>query len=134
MYSPYLYKNVILTEVFLCTKPERCDKIINTVGGVAQLGERTVRIRKVKSSILSVSTKSPGCLYIRDFFIEEVYGIIYWKAISLSFAKSFTDSMKSAGEKPPADFFVFMFICLISFATCLCYTVTGKKVVERACR
>ena len=27
-------------------------------GGVAQLGERTVRIRKVESSILFVSTKS----------------------------------------------------------------------------
>ena len=28
-------------------------------GGVAQLGERTVRIRKVESSILFVSTKKP---------------------------------------------------------------------------
>ncbi len=29
-------------------------------GGVAQLGERTVRIRKVESSILFVSTKNAG--------------------------------------------------------------------------
>ena len=29
----------------------------NVLGGVAQLGERTVRIRKVESSILFVSTK-----------------------------------------------------------------------------
>lgn len=58
------------------------------------------------------STKSPGCLYIRDFFIEEVYGIIYWKAISLSFAKSFTDSMKSAGENH-----LRIFLCLCLFAS-----------------
>jgi hypothetical protein len=30
---------------------------IQQLGGVAQLGERTVRIRKVESSILFVSTK-----------------------------------------------------------------------------
>ena len=32
---------------------------LNRVGGVAQLGERTVRIRKVKGSNPSVSTKKP---------------------------------------------------------------------------
>ena len=38
---------------------------INVVrhGGVAQLGERTVRIRKVESSILFVSTTSEQALY-----------------------------------------------------------------------
>ena len=39
-------------------------------GGVAQLGERTVRIRKVESSILFVSTKKKSLLSIDegDFF------------------------------------------------------------------
>ena len=32
-------------------------------GGVAQLGERTVRIRKVESSILFVSTKKSTCCH-----------------------------------------------------------------------
>ena len=50
-------KFVILTIFFLCTNAERCDKIKYVFGGVAQLGERTVRIRKVESSILFVSTK-----------------------------------------------------------------------------
>ena len=33
-----------------------CNQAITPQGGVAQLGERTVRIRKVESSILFVST------------------------------------------------------------------------------
>ena len=33
------------------------DNIISVIGGVAQLGERTVRIRKVMGSIPTVSTK-----------------------------------------------------------------------------
>ena len=39
-------------------------------GGVAQLGERTVRIRKVESSILFVSTKKFRSLCERNFFIQ----------------------------------------------------------------
>ena len=48
----------------LLTKPVFCGIIIERLakagpeyGGVAQLGERTVRIRKVESSILFVSTR-----------------------------------------------------------------------------
>ena len=48
----------------LLTKPAICGIIIERLakagpeyGGVAQLGERTVRIRKVESSILFVSTR-----------------------------------------------------------------------------
>ena len=37
-------------------------------GGVAQLGERTVRIRKVESSILFVSTIKEETLISRGFF------------------------------------------------------------------
>ena len=40
----------------------------NTFGGVAQLGERTVRIRKVESSILFVSTKKN-----RDTFMVSLF-------------------------------------------------------------
>ena len=44
-------------------------------GGVAQLGERTVRIRKVESSILFVSTTSEQALYclLRLFIQKSVY-------------------------------------------------------------
>ena len=35
--------------------------VIYICGGVAQLGERTVRIRKVESSILFISTRKPSC-------------------------------------------------------------------------
>ena len=37
-------------------------------GGVAQLGERTVRIRKVESSILFVSTMKKAVAYATAFF------------------------------------------------------------------
>ena len=39
-----------------CTKQNPKIEQIPQLGGVAQLGERTVRIRKVESSILFVST------------------------------------------------------------------------------
>ncbi len=42
-------------------------------GGVAQLGERTVRIRKVKSSILSVSTKKKTVLRLSFFIFNIAY-------------------------------------------------------------
>ena len=44
-------------------------------GPVAQLGERTVRIRKVESSILFVSTTSEQALYclLRLFIQKSVY-------------------------------------------------------------
>ena len=38
-------------------------------GGVAQLGERTVRIRKVESSILFVSTKKKDTTKVVSFFL-----------------------------------------------------------------
>ena len=43
-------------------------------GGVAQLGERTVRIRKVKGSNPSVSTKKDCCLDkdSNPFFLETI--------------------------------------------------------------
>ena len=41
-----------------CTKLNPKIEQIKQLGGVAQLGERTVRIRKVESSILFVSTKN----------------------------------------------------------------------------
>ena len=41
-------------------------------GGVAQLGERTVRIRKVESSILFVSTKKQStALAVLCFFVQK---------------------------------------------------------------
>ena len=40
-----------------CTNQKLKIEQIPQLGGVAQLGERTVRIRKVESSILFVSTK-----------------------------------------------------------------------------
>jgi hypothetical protein len=40
-----------------CTKRSPKIEQFSQLGGVAQLGERTVRIRKVESSILFVSTK-----------------------------------------------------------------------------
>ena len=40
-----------------CTKQKLKIEQIPQLGGVAQLGERTVRIRKVESSIHFVSTK-----------------------------------------------------------------------------
>ena len=43
--------------IFLLTIAGKCAMIALAFGGVAQLGERTVRIRKVESSILFVSTK-----------------------------------------------------------------------------
>ena len=42
--------------IFLLTNRGKCFMILLAFGGVAQLGERTVRIRKVESSILFVST------------------------------------------------------------------------------
>ena len=43
--------------------------MIHLFGGVAQLGERTVRIRKVESSILFISTKQRRtCLLVRRCF------------------------------------------------------------------
>ena len=44
-------------------KFEKCVIMIERFGGVAQLGERTVRIRKVKGSNPSVSTTSEQALY-----------------------------------------------------------------------
>ena len=41
-------------------------------GGVAQLGERTVRIRKVESSILFVSTNNKSHLYGCGLFFYEM--------------------------------------------------------------
>ncbi len=38
-------------------------------GGVAQLGERTVRIRKVESSILFVSTKTNRVTLVVTLFV-----------------------------------------------------------------
>ena len=47
--------------------------LVPLCGGVAQLGERTVRIRKVESSILFVSTKIPftkvGGIFIFQYSI-----------------------------------------------------------------
>ena len=42
---------------------------LGTVGGVAQLGERTVRIRKVESSILFVSTKTKRVTLVVTLFV-----------------------------------------------------------------
>lgn len=44
------------------------------LGGVAQLGERTVRIRKVESSILFVSTKNP-----QDYVILRIFCNLFQK-------------------------------------------------------
>ena len=43
-------------------------------GGVAQLGERTVRIRKVESSILFVSTKRGS---VELFFYKNEFALVY---------------------------------------------------------
>ena len=49
-------------------------------GGVAQLGERTVRIRKVESSILFVSTKKEqGHLYGVPVLFRSGVWIQLWK-------------------------------------------------------
>ena len=47
-------------------------------GGVAQLGERTVRIRKVESSILFVSTKQvlDEHLFLQRWFRREMFALI----------------------------------------------------------
>ena len=44
-------------------------------GGVAQLGERTVRIRKVESSILFVSTNSKSTVILIELRWTFVYGL-----------------------------------------------------------
>ena len=46
-----------------CTKQKLKIEQIPQLGGVAQLGERTVRIRKVESSILFVSTTKAAKSY-----------------------------------------------------------------------
>ena len=52
------------------TFPQECYMIYKRSknGGVAQLGERTVRIRKVESSILFVSTMKKAVAYATAFF------------------------------------------------------------------
>ena len=64
---------------FLLTKPQgRTILRVISCGGVAQLGARTVRIRKVGSSILLVSTKildDPGNkLLFPGFFYKDTAG------------------------------------------------------------
>ena len=44
-------------------------------GGVAQLGERTVRIRKVESSILFVSTNNKSTVILIELRWTFVYGL-----------------------------------------------------------
>ncbi len=44
-------------------------------GGVAQLGERTVRIRKVESSILFVSTNNKFTVILIELRWTFVYGL-----------------------------------------------------------
>ena len=46
-----------------CTKRSPKIEQFSQLGGVAQLGERTVRIRKVESSILFVSTTKAAKSY-----------------------------------------------------------------------
>ena len=56
-----------------------------TVGGVAQLGERTVRIRKVESSILFVSTKKPHTAFaVCGFFAVDFVDRTLEKAVAFS--------------------------------------------------
>ena len=45
-------------------------------GGVAQLGERTVRIRKVESSILFVSTRKSALRMQCAFYVIHPCGIV----------------------------------------------------------
>ena len=53
--------------------------ILLAFGGVAQLGERTVRIRKVESSILFVSTKQvlDEHLFLQRRLRREVFALIH---------------------------------------------------------
>ena len=54
-------------------------------GGVAQLGERTVRIRKVESSILFVSTKKQGTASAAPcFFVQKYIDRTLEKALAFS--------------------------------------------------
>ena len=67
-------KNFIKNPAVPLTNAPKCFNILQVPcgvrhGGVAQLGERTVRIRKVESSILFVSTKNRDtALAVSRFF------------------------------------------------------------------
>ena len=67
-------------------------------GGVAQLGERTVRIRKVESSILFVSTKKTG-LHIREVLF---FSFCFEKRIETS-SKRDASQMRQVWEKAPGE-------------------------------
>ena len=56
---------------------------LGTVGGVAQLGERTVRIRKVESSILFVSTKKGDTTSVVSPFFMSTTWVELRKGVSL---------------------------------------------------
>ena len=57
--------------------------MVKSSGGVAQLGERTVRIRKVESSILFVSTKQvlDEHLLFQWRLRREVFALIHNKKV-----------------------------------------------------
>ncbi len=61
--------------IFLLTIAGKCAMIALAFGGVAQLGERTVRIRKVESSILFVSTNNKSTVILIELRWTFVYGL-----------------------------------------------------------
>ena len=67
--------------IFLLTIAGKCAMIALAFGGVAQLGERTVRIRKVESSILFVSTKQvlDEHLFLQRRLRRKVFALIHNK-------------------------------------------------------
>ncbi len=68
--------------------------MIKAYGGVAQLGERTVRIRKVESSILFVSTKAAAYkLFAVAFLLNK--RCLNFRQIACAFSFIFFDCRRS---------------------------------------